>query len=82
MISSLSRLRKAHFSGNEGENGYIKAQDGKNSKDLTIYLPVGTLVYEMIREENYTYLKKDLRYHLFIKKIETIKHLIVNCLLI
>lgn len=58
----MSRLRKAHFLGNNGENGYIKAQDGKNAKDLTIYLPVGTLVYEMVRDENYNYMKKDLRY--------------------
>jgi GTPase involved in cell partitioning and DNA repair len=60
-VSSLSRLRKAHFLGNIGENGYIKAQDGKDAKALTIYLPVGTLIYEMVRDENYTYQKKDLR---------------------
>ncbi len=60
-MSSLSRLRKAHFFGNDGEGGYIKAQDGKNAKDITIHVPVGTIVYEMIRNEDYEYKKKDLR---------------------
>ena len=61
-VSSLSRLRKAHFHGNIGENGYIKAQDGKNAKDSVIYVPVGTLIYEMVRNEDYKFLKKDLRW--------------------
>lgn len=61
-MSSLARLRKAHFFGNDGETGYIKAQDGKNAKNVTIDVPVGTLIYEMVRNEGYLYKKKDLRY--------------------
>lgn len=60
-VSSLNKLRKAHFFGNNGEKGYIKAQGGKNGKDIEIRVPVGTIVNELIRNDDYKFRKKDLR---------------------
>lgn len=60
-VNSLSVIRKGHFMGNGGDKGGIKAKGGRNGKDITISLPIGTIVNEIIREEGYKYAKKDLR---------------------
>lgn len=60
-VNSLSYLRRAHFHGNDGERGTVKAQDGRNGKDIEIHLPVGTIINEMIRDEDYKHMKKELR---------------------
>lgn len=60
-VSSLSKLRKAHFLGNSGEKGQSKSCGGKNGKDVEIRVPLGTLIYELVRNENYQYRKRELR---------------------
>ncbi len=60
-MNSLSYIRKAHFFGNNGEKGHIKGMSGKNGKDIIFNIPLGTLVYEIVRPENYKYAKKELR---------------------
>jgi hypothetical protein len=60
-LNSLSYLRKAHYIGNSGDKGQIKSMSGRNGKDVIYRLPLGTLVYEIIRPENYEHKKRDLR---------------------
>jgi hypothetical protein len=60
-VSSLSKLRKAHFLGNSGDKGQSKSCGGKNGKDVEIRVPLGTIIYELVRNENYQYRKKELR---------------------
>ena len=60
-VSSLSSLRKSHIFGNDGIKGTIKSQGGSNGKDITIHLPVGTIVNEIIRDEKYSFKKRELR---------------------
>jgi GTPase involved in cell partitioning and DNA repair len=38
-----------------------KGMDGKEAKDIIIYVPLGTLVYEMIREKDYIHQKREIR---------------------
>lgn len=60
-VNSLSYIRKAHIIGNHGEKGKIKAMGGSNGKDVVYRLPVGTLIYEIIRPESYEHKKRELR---------------------
>jgi GTP-binding protein len=60
-LNSLSCIRKAHYFGNNGEKGRSKSMGGRNAKDITINVPVGTLAYEIIRQDDYNYTKKELR---------------------
>lgn len=60
-VNSLSSLRKAHFFGNPGQKGRPRSMGGKNGGDITIHLPVGTIVNEILREEDYKFKKKELR---------------------
>lgn len=60
-VGSLSALRKAHYLGNEGKKGYVKAKGGKNGKDIVVKLPVGTIINEIIRDEDYKNAKRELR---------------------
>ncbi len=60
-INSLSSLRKAHFKGNDGDAGKTKNKCGKDAKDIYVYLPLGTIVNEIVRPENYKHKKKDLK---------------------
>jgi hypothetical protein len=60
-VSSLSKIRKAHFYGNPGEKGQTKSMGGKNGKDLEIRVPVGTIVHEILRNEDFKFKKKELR---------------------
>ena len=64
-MNSLSSLRKAHFRGNDGEHGKIKNKGGKDAKDIKIYLPLGTIVNEIVRPDGYDYKKKDLKKYYF-----------------
>ena len=59
-VASLSSLRTRHFKGNDGSNGQSKSKDGKEGKNITIHVPVGTLVYE-INRDNKEILKSELR---------------------
>jgi GTPase involved in cell partitioning and DNA repair len=38
-----------------------KGMDGKVAKDIIISVPLGTLVYEMIREKDYKHQKREIR---------------------
>lgn len=58
-VHSLSLLRKRHYTGNDGISGSGRGKDGKSAKDIYIQLPLGTIVYEIIREEKVN--KMDLR---------------------
>ena len=60
-INSLSSLRKAHFQGNEGGAGKPKNMGGKDAKDINIFLPLGTIVNEIVRPDDYNFKKKDLK---------------------
>jgi hypothetical protein len=60
-VSSLSKIRKAHFYGNPGEKGQTKSMGGKNGKDLEIRVPVGTIVQEILRNDDFKFRKKELR---------------------
>jgi GTP-binding protein len=61
-INSLSKLRKAHFFGNNAEKGHSKSMGGCNGGDITIHLPVGTIINEIIREEDFIHRKRELRH--------------------
>ena len=65
-IYSLAYVRKGHFTGNNGYNGKIRGMDGRLGKDITINLPIGTIVNEIIRETdvNKKQLRNDLPYKL------------------
>lgn len=65
-IASLAYVRKGHFTGNNGYNGKIRGMDGRVGKDITINLPIGTIVNEIIREAdvNKKQLRNDLPYKL------------------
>ena len=68
-VSSLSSLRKSHIFGNDGDKGTIKSQGGSNGKDITIHLPVGTIVNEILRDEKYSFKKRELRVGAFQTKL-------------
>lgn len=65
-VHSLSLLRKRHYNGNNGISGAGRSKDGKSGKDIYIQLPLGTLVYEIIRDEAVS--KKDLRNNINYKR--------------
>jgi hypothetical protein len=60
-VNSLSALRRAHFLGNDGKRGCPKAMGGRNGKDLQYFLPVGTIVNEILRDEDFKFTKRELR---------------------
>jgi GTP-binding protein len=60
-VPSLSSIRRAHVYGNDGKRGMHKDQGGKAGKDIHINVPLGTIVKEIIRDEDFKYKKKDLR---------------------
>jgi GTP-binding protein len=60
-IGSLSSLRNPHILGNDGKKGSSKGMDGRDGRGITIRVPVGTIVNEIIRDENYKYKKRELR---------------------
>lgn len=62
--TSLAYLRKGHLEGNHGMRGQIRSMDGRNGKDIVISLPLGTSVYEIVREGkvNKKELRRDLPY--------------------
>jgi GTP-binding protein len=60
-LGSLSSLRKAHYLGNNGDRGHIKSMAGRDAKDIVLNVPIGTLVYEIIRPEEYEHKKRELR---------------------
>eukprot|EP00340_Litonotus_pictus_P001087 CAMPEP_0170516852 /NCGR_PEP_ID=MMETSP0209-20121228/2979_1 /TAXON_ID=665100 ORGANISM="Litonotus pictus, Strain P1" /NCGR_SAMPLE_ID=MMETSP0209 /ASSEMBLY_ACC=CAM_ASM_000301 /LENGTH=510 /DNA_ID=CAMNT_0010801913 /DNA_START=404 /DNA_END=1936 /DNA_ORIENTATION=- len=57
-VQSFSFLRKRHYLGNRGVNGYNRGKDGKPGKNTFIHVPVGTILYEIFREK--TMKKSDL----------------------
>lgn len=60
-VPSLSYLRKSHIFGNDGRKGLNKSQGGRYGKSIHIHLPVGTIVNEIIRDEKYSFKKRELR---------------------
>lgn len=60
-VKSFSILRKRHFYGNNGESGKGRSYGGKKGCDLEVSVPIGTIVYEIIRLKKDTSKKSDLR---------------------
>ncbi len=60
-VPSLSYIRKSHIFGNDGGKGGTKSQGGKYGKNIHIHLPVGTIVKEIVRDEKYSFKKRELR---------------------
>jgi len=55
-VSDLSALRpfrfKKNFAAKNGENGKARTLDGADGEDLTLYIPIGTVIHRLMTEEN------------------------------